>query len=53
MQTVAHEDGLRHVSEIEDARSIDWETNERTIEGVLWALAIMAPIYVVIMWILV
>ncbi|HEY2815673.1 MAG TPA: hypothetical protein VGK44_00925 [Casimicrobiaceae bacterium] len=50
MQTVAHGDGLRRVPEIEDARSINWETNERTIEGVLWALAIMAPVYVVIAW---
>jgi hypothetical protein len=29
------------------------KTDERTIEGVLWALAIMVPIYAVIAWILV
>jgi len=52
MQTVAHGNGLRRVSEIEDVRSIDGETDERTIEGVLWALAIMVPIYAVIAWIL-
>ena len=53
MQTVAHGNGLRRVSEIEDVRPVDWETDERTIEGVLWALAIMVPIYAVIAWILV
>ena len=51
MQTIAHRNESRYVSE-DFARSIDVHEEGGTIQGVLWALAIMAPFYVVVYWIL-
>ena len=50
MQTVAQRDELRGV---EYASLIDRETDSGTIEGVLWSLAIMMPIYAGIAWFLI
>ena len=53
MQTAAHEGELRRIQEvIEEAGSLDRDTDGGTIKGVLWALAIMGPIYAVILWVL-
>ena len=51
MQTIARRDRSRG-SETEEARSMGVETDGGTIEGILWALVILVPIYTAIIWIL-
>jgi hypothetical protein len=51
MQAIAHENELQRISEIKIVQSIDLEeTDGGIIKGLLWALAIMVPIYVGIYW---
>ena len=53
MQTVAHKGEFRRIREvIEEAGSFDRENDGGTIKGILWALAIVVPIYAVILWVL-
>ena len=51
MRTVVHEGESPCVQEaIEDAGSIDHEADGGIIKGILWALAIVVPIYAVLLW---
>ena len=53
METIAQKDDLDRSPDLQYAGTIVTETDRGPIKGILWGVAIMAPIYAVIVWALV